>query len=145
MKSAIRLEGVSKKFTIQHERNRSFQEIFVNFLHGRRNSTTEVFWALRDISFDLKHGDSLAIIGPNGAGKSTLLKIITQIIIPSAGQVQIDGRISALLELGAGFHPELSGRDNIFLNASLLRLTRKQIQGKLDEIIGFAELEHFID
>ena len=103
------------------------------------------FWALKDISFELKQGETIAIIGANGAGKSTLLKIISRITAPTTGIVRIRGRIGHLLEVGTGFHPELTGRDNVFLNGAILGMSRNEVKRKFDDIVGFAGLEQFID
>jgi lipopolysaccharide transport system ATP-binding protein len=103
------------------------------------------FWALKDISFDLEQGENIAIVGANGAGKSTLLKIISRITAPTTGLVRIRGRIGTLLEVGTGFHPELTGRDNVFLNGAILGMSRGEIRKKFDDIVGFAGLEQFID
>ena len=103
------------------------------------------FWALKDISFELKQGETIAIIGANGAGKSTLLKIISRITAPTTGIVRIRGRIGTLLEVGTGFHPELTGRDNVFLNGAILGMSRNEVKRKFDDIVGFAGLEQFID
>ncbi|RLG43881.1 MAG: ABC transporter ATP-binding protein, partial [Thermoproteota archaeon] len=142
---AIRFDNVSKCFFLHKERPRSFQELALNILHRKGNGRREEFWALKDISFEVKPGETVGIIGPNGAGKSTLLKLAAGILKPTSGQIEVNGRIGALLELGAGFHPDLSGRENIYLNGSILGLSRKEIQRKLDEIVAFAELERFID
>jgi lipopolysaccharide transport system ATP-binding protein len=141
---AIQFDRVSKKFTLHHERSRSLQELAVN-LFRRDNDSHEEFWALQDVSFTVERGETVGIIGPNGAGKSTALKLISRIIEPTSGRIEVDGRVGALLELGAGFHPDLTGRENIYLNGSILGLSRAQIRRKLDEIITFAELERFID
>ena len=103
------------------------------------------FWALKDISFDLEQGETIAIVGANGAGKSTLLKIISRITAPTTGLVRIRGRIGTLLEVGTGFHPELTGRDNVFLNGAILGMSRGEVKRKFDDIVGFAGLEQFID
>jgi len=141
---AIRFEKVSKKFTLHHERARSFQELALHLFRRDRGSQEE-FWALRDVSFAIEEGETVGLIGPNGAGKSTVLKLISRIIEPTSGRIAVDGRVGALLELGAGFHPDLTGRENIYLNGSILGLSRAEIRCKLDDIIGFAELERFID
>ncbi len=114
--SAIALHSVSKKFTLRRDRPRSFQEMFLSTLRGSARNTSEEFWALRDVSLEVAPGETIGFIGPNGAGKSTLLKLMSRIIEPSSGQVSVHGRIGALLELGAGFHPDLTGRENIYLN-----------------------------
>lgn len=114
-------------------------------LGKRDRDAARDLWALRDVSFRVEPGDSLGLIGPNGAGKTTALKLLSNITQPTAGRIQVSGRLSSLIELGAGFHPELSGRDNIFLNGAILGLKRHEIQRKLDEIIAFSELERFID
>ncbi|MFO7906200.1 MAG: ABC transporter ATP-binding protein, partial [Pirellulaceae bacterium] len=160
MGTAIRLEHVSKRFTLHHRRPRSFQELVIGLFQGRdrvpdpqmagapvalRKETSEDFWALRDVSFSVAEGQTVGIIGPNGAGKSTVLKLISRIIEPTSGGIEVNGRVGALLELGAGFHPDLTGRENIYLNGSILGLSRAEIERRLDEIIAFAELERFID
>ena len=142
-RALVRFEGVSKRFQIYHERARSFQDLFVR--RFRRGTASEEFWALRDVSFDAEPGAALGIIGTNGSGKSTLLKLATRILQPTSGRITVRGRVSALLELGAGFHPELSGRDNVFLNASILGLPRQEVASRFDAIVKFAGLERFID
>jgi lipopolysaccharide transport system ATP-binding protein len=144
MSSVICFENVSKRFILHHERARSFQELLINSFH-RRNGSREEFWALRDVSFCVEAGETLGIVGENGAGKTTILKLIARILEPTSGVVSVRGRVAGLLELGAGFHPDLTGRENIFLNGSLMGLGRAAIQARLEEIIHFAELEHFID
>ncbi len=142
--TAIQFDSVSKKFILHRERARSFQELALS-LFQRNHSSREEFWALRDVSFTVKQGETVGIIGPNGAGKSTALKLISRIIEPTSGRIEVSGRVGALLELGAGFHPDLTGLENIYLNGSILGLSRAEIRRKLDEIISFAELERFID
>lgn len=143
----IEFAGVSKKFVIDEERARSFQEKLVGTFGRSRNGAgqPEVFWALRDVSFEIKAGEAVGIIGTNGSGKSTVLKLISRIIYPNAGAVTVGGRVAALLELGAGFHPDLTGRENIDLNGSILGLRRHEIRSRIDEIVAFSELERFID
>jgi ABC-type polysaccharide/polyol phosphate transport system ATPase subunit len=144
LSAAIRFERVSKRFILHRERPRSFQELAVN-LFRRSNGSREEFWALRDASFAVEQGETVGIIGPNGAGKSTVLKLISRIIEPTSGRTEVHGRVGALLELGTGFHPDLTGRENIYLNGSILGLSRTQIRHKLDDMVAFAELERFID
>jgi ABC-2 type transport system ATP-binding protein len=139
--SAIRATGVSKRFTSYHRRSTSLKERMV-----RRNKVVgEDFWALRDIDVSVGHGETVGLIGANGSGKSTLLKMLAGILRPTSGEVQVNGRIASLLELGAGFNGELSGRDNVYLNASLLGLTRRETDRLFDDIVAFSELENFID
>jgi ABC-type polysaccharide/polyol phosphate transport system ATPase subunit len=146
--SAITFDGVSKNFRMDRDRSRAFQEVFVNLLKGGRRQVDagqDLYWALRDVSFRIEPGESVGLVGSNGAGKSTTLKLISRIIHPNSGSVGVNGRVSALLELGAGFHPELSGRDNIYLNGTVLGLTRKEINNKLAEIIDFADIGEFME
>ena len=146
---AIKVENVSKSFRVKKRCNKqatTLKSSLVNLFKGRRIIQEEKeFQALREVSFDVPKGTTLGIIGSNGSGKSTLLKLIAGIHRPTSGGMEIDGRISALIELGAGFHPEFTGRENIVINGIILGLSRKQIQQKLDDIIRFAELEEFID
>ena len=139
--NAVQVEGVWKKFRLYHEKN---QYLKTAVMKGGR-SRYEDFWALRDISFAVPHGEAFGIIGSNGSGKSTLLKCLAGILTPERGTMRADGRVAALLELGAGFHPELSGRENIGLNGAILGMTRQEIDDKFDDIVGFAGLEKFID
>jgi lipopolysaccharide transport system ATP-binding protein len=114
-------------------------------LRGREDALEEEFWALKELSFDIQAGESVGLIGPNGAGKSTLLKLLSNVTRPTVGSLRVNGRLGALIEVGAGFHPELTGRENVFLNGSILGLKKKEIQRRFDEIVAFAELEKFID
>lgn len=146
--AVIEFDTVSKTFRMDRERRpRAFQELFISLLRRQRREreARDLFWALRDVSFKIEAGESVGLVGSNGAGKSTALKLISRIIQPNSGSVRVNGRVTALLELGAGFHPELSGRDNIFLNGTVMGLSRKQINFKLDEIIEFADIGDFID
>jgi len=141
---AVQFDNVSKKFTLRRERARSFQEAALAFLQGRDNSREEL-WALKEVSFAVERGKTLGIIGPNGSGKSTVLKLITRILEPTSGHIVVQGRVSALIELGTGFHPDLTGRENVYLNGSLLGFNRKEMRAKFDRIVEFSELEKFID
>jgi ABC-type polysaccharide/polyol phosphate transport system ATPase subunit len=138
---AVRVEGVSKRFRIYHQRNQTLKQ---TVLTGRR-ARYEELWALREVSFEIPRGTTFGIIGENGSGKSTLLKTIAGILKPDSGSIIVNGRLAALLELGAGFHPEYTGRENIYLNGALLGLPRKVIDRVFDEIVAFSELERFID
>lgn len=140
---AVTFDRVWRKFVLHHDKPRTFQELFIGIF--RPNGSREEFWALKDISFELPFGESLGIMGANGSGKSTLLKLVSRILRPTMGKVMVSGRVSALLEVGAGFHPELTGRENVFLNGAILGLSRKQILQKFDEIVEFSGLERFID
>ena len=110
-----------------------------------KKSESDFVWALQDVSFSLEHGDVLGIIGRNGAGKSTLLKILSRVVAPTKGEIKIRGRIASLLEVGTGFHPELTGRENIFINGAILGMKKREIQSKLDEIVAFSGVERYID
>jgi ABC-2 type transport system ATP-binding protein len=138
---SVEVADVSKRFRLYNDKHQSLKERVVRA--GR--ATYEDFWALRNVEFDILEGETAGILGRNGSGKSTLLKCISGILQPTEGQVLVRGHLAALLELGAGFQPELSGRDNIYLNGSLLGLSRKDIDRRFDEIVAFAELEQFID
>jgi lipopolysaccharide transport system ATP-binding protein len=143
MSAVIEFANVSKRFTLHHDRRNSVQERIAGLLRPR--SKGEVFWALRDVNFNVGQGQSLGLVGHNGAGKSTVLKLMTRILEPTTGSVKMRGRVAALLELGSGFHPDLSGRENVFLNGSLLGFSRRDMQARLDEIVDFAEIGDFID
>jgi len=149
---AIRVEGLGKSYQITHAHGgyRTLQEdlralIKRPFTRGSDAPRKETFWALKDISFEVKTGEVLGIIGRNGAGKSTLLKILSRITKPTTGHADIYGRVGSLLEVGTGFHPELTGRENIFLNGAVLGMSRRDIQARFDEIVAFAEVEQFLD
>jgi ABC-2 type transport system ATP-binding protein len=138
---AINVQGVWKNFRLYHERNRYIKAAV---LRGRR-ARYEEFWALQDVTLDVPHGATVGVIGSNGSGKTTLLKCLTGIYTPERGNITIDGNVAALLELGAGFHAELSGTENIYLNGSILGMSKKEIDSKFDSIVEFAGLEQFID
>lgn len=142
----IEFTRVSKKFLIDEDRARSIQEKLVRTLSRSNNrNPAEIFWALRDVSFTLDRGDALGVIGANGSGKSTILKLISRIIYPTSGRVAVAGRVAALLELGAGFHPDLTGRENVELTGSILGLRRAEVRREFGRIVDFSELERFID
>jgi lipopolysaccharide transport system ATP-binding protein len=145
MKPILEIKNIGKKFRIQHELKPylSLRESMMGIF--RQKSSYEEFHALQDISFDVQAGESIGIIGKNGAGKSTLLKILSKITPPSSGKIISRGRIASLLEVGTGFHPELSGRENVFLNGSILGMTRGEIRSKFDEIVEFSGTERFLD
>ncbi|MDP4252082.1 MAG: ABC transporter ATP-binding protein [Bacteroidota bacterium] len=159
MSSIIEIENISKQFIIGHESAERYTTLrdeiskrakkvfsFSNQESGKKHqSSKEIFFALKNINFSVEQGDRLGIIGRNGAGKSTLLKILSRITEPSSGRIKIRGRVASLLEVGTGFHPELSGRENIFLNGAILGMTRSEIRRKFDEIVAFADIEKFLD
>ncbi|MCS6859893.1 MAG: ABC transporter ATP-binding protein [Abditibacteriales bacterium] len=153
---AIRVENLSKRYRIgaRQKRPATLRESLQNLVTApfsylrstlRGPSEEEIIWALKDVSFEVKRGEVVGIIGRNGAGKSTLLKILSRITEPTAGRAEVFGRVGSLLEVGTGFHPELTGRENIYLNGAILGMTRKEIDRKFDEIVEFAEVEKFID
>ena len=162
MNTVIKVENLGKKYFLRHqkeERYTALRDVITNKLKslGKRvfnpeshepttgNASVEEFWALKEVSFEIKQGDRVGIIGRNGAGKSTLLKILSRITDPTTGRVAIKGRVASLLEVGTGFHPELTGRENIFLNGAILGMRRAEIIRKFDEMVAFAEVEKFLD
>jgi lipopolysaccharide transport system ATP-binding protein len=156
MKPAIRVENLGKCYRVAHQQQRAgyrtLRDSLVDAIKGpfRRwfkgeGAAAEDFWALKDVSFEVKPGEVVGIIGRNGAGKSTLLKVLSRITKPTTGRVELNGRVGSLLEVGTGFHPELTGRENIYLNGSILGMRREEITRKFDEIVAFAEVEQFLD
>jgi lipopolysaccharide transport system ATP-binding protein len=159
--TVIRVENLSKKYVLSHQQEgqkyKALRDVIAdgakslvkpftqNSKFNPQNSSKEEFWALKDVSFEIKQGDRVGIIGRNGAGKSTLLKILSRITEPTSGRIQIQGRVASLLEVGTGFHPELTGRENIFLNGAILGMSKAEIKRKFDEIVAFAEVEKFLD
>ena len=155
----IRVENLSKKYIIGHQKQerytalrdvisngaKSFFQGLTGDRHNEIDDTSEEFWALKDVSFEIKQGDRVGIIGRNGAGKSTLLKILSRITEPTSGKISIKGRVASLLEVGTGFHPELTGRENVYLNGAILGMDRFDIKKKFEEIVAFAEVEKFLD
>src|SRR5262245_11355081 len=131
----IEFTNVSKRFTLHRDQRTSIQERIAGLFRPRARG--EEFWALRDVSLSASQGQSLGMVGHNGAGKSTALKLMTRILEPTSGTVRLRGRVAALLELGSGFHPDLSGRENVFLNGSLLGFSRREMQSRLEEIVEF--------
>ena len=141
MPTALAVNGLWKSYRLYHERNQYLKAAILKM----RRSRYEEFWALKDINFEVPTGSTFGVIGSNGSGKSTLLKVMAGILVPEKGSVKIDGRVSALLELGAGFHPELSGKENVYLNGAILGLSKKEITARFDDIVEFAGLADFID
>jgi ABC-type polysaccharide/polyol phosphate transport system ATPase subunit len=144
MAALVEVQHVWKRFLLQRDRADSVGQLLVRML-PRRRPKAETFWALQDIDFTLAEGRSLGIIGSNGSGKSTLLKILTRTMQPTSGRVAVRGRVSALIELGAGFHPDFTGRENVYLNASLLGIPRKEVDRQIEDIIEFSGIRPFID
>lgn len=144
MKNAVEVNNVSMRFNLARERVDNIKEWFVRRLRGKQTAVDE-FWALKDVSFNIPKGDSFALVGSNGSGKSTMLKIISGILTPTTGSVTINGSIAPLIELGAGFDMELTGRENVFLNGAVLGHSKKMMLEKYDEIIDFSELKQFED
>jgi len=139
--NAIEVKNLVKKFKVYHDKGRNLKD---KMLFWNRNKY-ENRVVLDGISFSIKKGEAVGLIGNNGCGKSTTLKLLTKIMYPTSGTVEVNGKVSALIELGAGFHPDMSGRENIYINASIFGLTKKEIDAKVDDIIAFSELEQFID
>src|SRR5687767_14664790 len=150
---SIRVEHLSKKYqitvgkyrhdTLRDQISDAISAVFHS--NGRNHRQTQTFWALKEVSFEVKKGEVLGVIGHNGAGKSTLLKILSRITKPTTGEVELRGRVGSLLEVGTGFHPDLTGRENIYLNGAILGMKRVEIRRKFDEIVAFAEIEKFLE
>jgi lipopolysaccharide transport system ATP-binding protein len=161
MSIVIKVENISKKYIIGHQRKERYQTLRDALVNGVKNTfktpfqwmkgensksiTREEFWALNDVSFEINDGDRVGIVGRNGAGKSTLLKVLSRITEPTKGRIKIKGRVASLLEVGTGFHPELTGSENIYLNGAILGMSRAEVRRKFDEIVDFAEIERFLD
>ena len=143
MSTVIEFNNVSKRFVLHTDKRDTVQERLTGLLRPRGQA--DEFWALRDVSFRVGQGESIALVGHNGAGKSTALKLMTRILEPTSGSVRLQGRVAALLELGSGFHPDLSGRENVFLNGSLMGFSRRDMERRLDEIVDFSGIGQFID
>jgi len=148
----IKVEHISKQYKIGVDRTyKTFQDTIINAVKSplsyfkKSNKEDNTFWALKDVSFDIEEGEVVGIIGRNGAGKSTLLKILSRITEPTEGKITMRVRVASLLEVGTGFHPELTGRENIYLNGSILGMKKREIDAKFDEIVKFAEIEKFLD
>lgn len=148
---AIQVKNLSKSYTISHKNKPKYNTVKDDFSHlikdpfGKKVNSDETFWALKNISFEVKKGEIFGVIGKNGSGKSTLLKILSRIVDPTEGEIKLNGRVASLLEVGTGFHPDLTGRENVYFNGSMLGMSRKEMSTKFNDIVEFAEIEQFID
>jgi ABC-type polysaccharide/polyol phosphate transport system ATPase subunit len=143
--AVIRFDQVSKKYRLHADRPRAFTQAFVRFVRGQWRAPGDEFWALRDVSFEIPEGQMVGVIGPNGSGKTTALKLMSSIMQPTLGRVEARASVAGLIGLGAGFHPDLTGRENVYLNGSLMGLSRRTIDRRFDDIVAFAEIGEFID
>lgn len=143
MVNAIEVSDISKQFVLRH--TRSIKEAVVWLVKGRKGDLSEKFHALKNVSVDIRTGETVALLGLNGSGKSTLLKHISGVMLPDSGTVRTRGRVAGLIEVGAGFHPDLSGRDNVFLNGAILGMTEQQVKERFADIVEFSEIGQFID
>ena len=141
----IRIKNVSMKFNMDIEKDFSMKQAFINFFTKKKKKKTEYFWALKNVTFSVNKGDVVGLIGSNGAGKSTLLKVVSGVMKPTSGKVEVDGIISPMIELGAGFDQNLTARENIYLNGAILGYSKKFLDSKFDEIVEFSELKDFLD
>ena len=141
----IRIKNVSMKFNMDIEKDFSMKQAFINFFTKKKKKKTEYFWALKNVTFSVNKGDVVGLIGSNGAGKSTLLKVVSGVMKPTSGKVEVDGVISPMIELGAGFDQNLTARENIYLNGAILGYSKKFLDSKFDEIVEFSELKDFLD
>jgi len=145
---ALRFHDVSKKYRLRHGWYLSIRDEAARLAKrafGRDNGEANIFWALRDVSFEVRRGETVGLIGSNGAGKSTILKILSRVTTPTRGTFEVNGKVGALIEVGAGFHPDLTGRENVYLNGSIMGMRKREIDAKFDQIVAFSEVENFID
>jgi ABC-2 type transport system ATP-binding protein/lipopolysaccharide transport system ATP-binding protein len=145
MTPAIEIRDVWKRYLVRHNRSDTLKTRFLSLFHPRHRERREAFWALKGVNLAVERGEALGLIGPNGSGKSTLLFLIARTLFPTQGEVLVQGRVAPMIELGLGFNPELTGRENVYLNASLYGLTRTEIDQIYEEIVAFSELSEFID
>ena len=141
----IRVKNVSMKFNLGIEKDNSLKMTFIRLFDRKKRLKKNEFWALKDVSFNVEPGDVVGLIGVNGAGKSTLLKLISRVTGPTEGKIYLNGRVASMLEVGTGFNPELTGRENIYMNGAILGMTKKEIDSKIEDIIEFSEVRQFID
>jgi lipopolysaccharide transport system ATP-binding protein len=145
---AIRFNNISKRYRLRHGWYLSIRDEIARLASrafSRKGSEPNIFWALRDVNFDIRRGETVGLIGPNGAGKSTILKILSRVTVPTTGSFAVRGKVGALIEIGAGFHPDLSGRENVYLNGAIMGMRKREIDAKFDQIVAFSEVESFID